>query len=67
MMTMTESRTAALTVHCPKCGRTMVLPLPPDCDLPDAQRLAGCVVCDGCACRPKAQREPQQARLPYAD
>jgi hypothetical protein len=56
----------------------MFLPLPPDCDRADAERLARLILCDRCTSghycaleppEPPAVRWPQQAqpRLPYAD
>ena len=68
MMTMTESSSEVLTVHCPGCGRRMLLPLAPDLDGDDAKRLARVVRCDRCAGW-RAERRPAraEARLPYAD
>ena len=38
----------ALETTCPRCGRPMSLPLPPDTDRADAERLARLVLCDAC-------------------
>lgn len=70
--------TVSLESSCPRCGRAMFLPLPPDCDRADAERLARLILCDRCTSghycaleppEPPAVRWPQQAqpRLPYAD
>jgi hypothetical protein len=49
----------------------MALPLPPDCDAADAQRLARLVLCERCtSANPPSlphRPEPRAVRLPYAD
>ena len=67
---MTEpdtTATIALETGCPRCGRTMVLALPPDCDTADAARLARLVLCDRCTAEQSAQTEQAETRLPYRD
>lgn len=56
-----------LESSCPRCGHAMLLPLPSDCDLADAQRLSRLIICDSCAGQPKPEQEPPKARLPYKD
>jgi hypothetical protein len=72
----TQPATVALSIHCPRCGRAMLLPLTADCDREAAEHLARLLVCDHCAgwhgARERtmvrtAQPEARQCRLPYSD
>jgi hypothetical protein len=61
---------AMLEINCPRCGCSMVLPLPVNLDKADAQRIARLILCDKCADLRGVHREPEpepRARLPYAD
>jgi hypothetical protein len=44
----------------------MLLPLPPDIDKADAERLSRLIICDSCAGYSKAEQQPEP-RLPYVD
>jgi hypothetical protein len=60
---------SALRTDCPRCGRAMILPLPPDVDAADLARIARLVLCDSCANppEPKPVKPAEPLRLPYRD
>lgn len=69
-MDQTAPETMTLETPCPRCGRTMVLPLPADCDRADALRLSKLILCDTCmeGHRPALEPpEPPTVRWPMAD
>lgn len=66
----TTPGTIALESSCPRCGRTMALPLPPDAGPADAQRLARLILCDSCTAGHYCALEPDEPppiRWPMAD
>ena len=62
-----DTPTETLETHCPRCGRTMALPLPFDLDRADAERLAPLVLCHRCSDTEPLPQEPPSFRLPYVD
>jgi DNA-directed RNA polymerase subunit RPC12/RpoP len=66
MMMTIQTAADTLAVHCPGCGRRMLLPLSPGIDGEDALRLARAVRCDRCSVR-KPARPKVETWLPYRD